>query len=346
MMRSLVLFVSLLVGVLRGQSPGEATTNTVLNMPIHVCTAPGNCQKESTTVALDANWRWIHDENLSNCYTGNLWDDEKCPDGETCAENCLLEGVSKADWKSPYGVEADGQGGLSMTFVTVGPYSTNIGSRVFLVDSSKESYYSFKLKNKEFAMDVDVSQLPCGLNGAVYFVEMDMDGGLSYPTNEAGPTYGTGYCDAQCPHDIKWINGEANCEDWVPSDNDVNAGKGHYGACCFELDLWEANSQATAFTNHPCDQNIVGAVRCEGTECGDNDSDERYDGVCDKDGCDFNPWRMREQNVVTMILTRDMMESVIRMVATSTPGGWGIETSMEKGVSLLLTPRSLSHISL
>ena len=33
-----------------------------------------------------------------------------------------------------------------------------------------------------------------------------------FAANEAGPPYGTGYCDAQCPHDIKWINGEANSE--------------------------------------------------------------------------------------------------------------------------------------
>ena len=38
---------------------------------------------------------------------------------------------------------------------------------------------------REFTFDVDVSQLPCGLNGALYFVEMDEDGGASkYPTNK------------------------------------------------------------------------------------------------------------------------------------------------------------------
>jgi cellulose 1,4-beta-cellobiosidase len=31
-------------------------------------------------------------------------------------------------------------------------------------------YKVFKLKNREFTFDVDVSQLPCGLNGALYFV--------------------------------------------------------------------------------------------------------------------------------------------------------------------------------
>ena len=74
----------------------------------------------------------------------------------------------------------------------------------------------FKLLNKEFTFDVDVSNLPCGLNGALYFVEMPEDGGLSFSGNEAGAEYGTGYCDAQCPHDIKFINGEANIEDWEP----------------------------------------------------------------------------------------------------------------------------------
>ena len=106
---------------------------------------------------------------------------------------------------------------LKLDFVTVGEYSTNIGSRVFLLDSSEETYHMFYLKNREFTMDVDVSNLPCGINGAVYFVEMDEDAGMSkYPTNEAGPAFGTGYCDAQCPHDLKFITGEANILEWTP----------------------------------------------------------------------------------------------------------------------------------
>ena len=93
---------------------------------------------------------------------------------------------------------------------------------------------------------------------------------------------------------MKWISGETNCEEWIPSDNDVNAGRGYYGSCCVEMDIWESNSVATAYTPHPCD--TVGQYRCEGTECGDNWSDERYDGICDKDGCDFNSWRLGDQS--------------------------------------------------
>jgi cellulose 1,4-beta-cellobiosidase len=66
----------------------------------------------------------------------------------------------------------------------------------------------FNLLGNEFTMDVDVSKLGCGLNGAVYFVSMDADGGMSkYSGNKAGAKYGTGYCDSQCPRDLKFIDG-------------------------------------------------------------------------------------------------------------------------------------------
>ena len=62
--------------------------------------------------------------------------------------------------------------------MTHGPYSDNVGSRVYLLDESEDEYKMFYLKNREFTFDVDVSQLPCGLNGALYFVEMAKDGGM------------------------------------------------------------------------------------------------------------------------------------------------------------------------
>merc|ERR1712003_90051 len=124
-----------------------------------------------------------------------------------------------------------------------GPYSTNIGSRVYLLED-EETYQLFKLKNKEFTFDVDVSNLPCGLNGALYFSQMPADGGLNeYADDKAGANYGVGYCDAQCPHDIKFIQGAANAEGWKD-------GIGKFGSCCMEFDLWEANSISQAFTAH------------------------------------------------------------------------------------------------
>ena len=151
-------------------------------------------------------------------------------------------------------------------------------------------YEMFELLNQEFTFDVDVSNMPCGLNGALYFVNMDADGGMSrFPSNKAGAAYGTGYCDAQCPQDVKFINGEANTDGWNPSPSDPNSGFGKYGHCCAEMDIWEANKISEAYTAHPC--STESATRCEGIDCGDKPG-EREKGLCDKDGCDLNPFRV------------------------------------------------------
>jgi cellulose 1,4-beta-cellobiosidase len=157
---------------------------------------------------------------------------------------------------------------------------------------SDESYMLFKLKNKEFTYTVDDSKLDCGLNGALYFVQMDADGGKAKYGN-AGAKYGTGYCDAQCPHDLKFINGQANSEGWKPSATDPNAGTGKYGSCCTEIDIWEANQHSSAFTMHSCQAD--GQTRCEGTDCGDNASGDRFKGICDKNGCDMQSYRLGEK---------------------------------------------------
>lgn len=62
---------------------------------------------------------------------------------------------------------------------------------------------------------------------------MDLDGGAGAYSN-AGAGYGTGYCDAQCPRDLKFVAGTANAEDWTPSDTSANSGVGGKGACCAE----------------------------------------------------------------------------------------------------------------
>jgi len=61
------------------------------------------------------------------------------------------------------------------------------------------------------------------------------------------------------------------------------------GTCCSEMDLWEANKISAAYTPHNC--NTIGGYACTTpTDCGDGSL--RYSGVCDKDGCDFNSYRM------------------------------------------------------
>ncbi|KAI0778349.1 cellobiohydrolaseI [Trametes elegans] len=272
-----------------GQQVGTLTAENHPRLSIQQCTSENNCQTQQHSIVLDGNWRWLHSTSGStNCYTGNTWDTSLCPDATTCAQNCALDG---ADYSGTYGITTSGNE-LTLKFVTQGPYSKNIGSRVYLMDQNDSQYELFNLKNQEFTFDVDMSNLPCGLNGALYFVEMDADGGQSrFPTNRAGAKYGTGYCDTQCPQDIKFINGLANVEGWEGSPSDPNAGTGSFGSCCNEMDIWEANMNGAAVTPHVC--TVDSQTRCEGTECGAGD--ERYDGLCDKDGCDFNSFRMGDQ---------------------------------------------------
>ncbi|KIM21094.1 carbohydrate-binding module family 1 protein [Serendipita vermifera MAFF 305830] len=287
-----------LLAVAYGQQVGTNKAETHPPVTWQTCTAGGTCTTKSASIVLDANWRWLHSTSgYTNCYTGNSWDETLCPDPVTCAKNCAVDG---ADYSGTYGITASGNA-VTLKFVTKSE-GTNVGSRVYLMASDNTKYEMFKLKNKEFTFDVDVSNLPCGVNGALYFSHMDADGGLStQPNNKAGAKYGTGYCDAQCPHDIKFISGEANVIDWNGSADDPNAGKGKYGTCCSEMDIWEANKISTAYTPHSC--NTDGPYRCEGDECGDGDN--RYGGVCDKDGCDFNSFRMGEKEFYGPGMTLD-----------------------------------------
>merc|ERR1712018_650976 len=223
MFKQVVVGLSAIFVLANAQHKGEMTPEEVPPMTYETCKTDGGCTVQQGGITMDENWRWTHiaaEGNYTNCYTGNLWDPTICPDAATCTENCALDGIDAATWNGTYGVNMIGDNGLSLTFVTEGPYSRNVGSRTFLLDESLQSYVKFQLLNQEFTFDVDVSQLPCGLNGALYFSEMDADGGMSYDTNECGAAFGTGYCDAQCPHDMKWISGEANCEEWNPSDSD------------------------------------------------------------------------------------------------------------------------------
>jgi cellulose 1,4-beta-cellobiosidase len=303
--RSLLLLAC--AGTAAAQLIGHGREEVHLSMPIQHCTmASGSpsCKFLNTTAVLDSNWRWLHKEGCSNssvcnCYLGNVWVNATCSSVKECTNICALDGEDEEGYKEKYGIAVDGQGAMNMTFVTnyktTSGNGTNVGSRMYLLED-EHNYKMFNLLNKEFTFTVDGSDLPCGLNGAIYFVEMEKDGGVkSYPTNKAGAKYGTGYCDAQCPHDLKWIAGEANMIGWNGSKTDPNVGHGKYGTCCAELDIWEANKISTQMTVHSCDK--PGYYKCEGIECGDNngknasDPGDRFKGICDKNGCDFNPYR-------------------------------------------------------
>ena len=140
--------------------------------------------------------------NYENCYDGNEWT-SACSGNEDCAEICHLEG---ARYDETYGITTSGNE-LRLSFVNEHQYGTNVGARTYLLESTN-SYQHFNLIGNELAFDVDLSTVACGMNSALYFVPMEADGGSSqFPANEAGAEYGTGYCDAQCARDLKFIGG-------------------------------------------------------------------------------------------------------------------------------------------
>merc|ERR1719471_2468355 len=293
----------LLLPLAVAQQAGTSKVEGHVPINFWTCTKAGGCTAAQTSVTMDAQWRWTHNKQSTNCLTPKdaAWQTADAPDGKAAAANCVIEGMPLDDYATTYGV-TQVPGGVKLNFVN----GQSIGSRLYMMED-ESTYKMFKLLNREFTFDVDISTLECGLNGAVYFVEMEADGGRGLGNNTAGARYGTGYCDAQCPHDLKFISGEANLEDW----REIKTGPiGRYGACCAEMDIWEANFAATSYTTHACD--APGPLRCEGlaggNDCGDTPDDctcclepdcaccGRYQGNCDKDGCDYNPFRLGAEN--------------------------------------------------
>lgn len=285
----------------RAQQAGKLQAEVHPRMPIQHCTKEAGCKAEQTGITVDESWRWIHGVGgYTNCLQGNAWEPSFCPDPPTCARNCVVEGADLGDYAKNYGIGPvkDVPGGMELKYVAPGGA---VASRVYLTDTD-ETYKVFKLKNRELTMDVDVSTVPCGINAALYLVEMQNSGGKGVGHNAAGAKYGSGYCDAQCPRGVKFINGEANSVRWgmVPARSPSGEMKkdgpvGQYGACCAEMDIFEANREAAAFTAHPCHSKVKGLYVCNGTEeCGDK-GQASLPGMCDKEGCGFNSWRMGDE---------------------------------------------------
>jgi len=268
-------FILLLV-LVNAQLKGNVKKNVLL--PIQAWDHGKSVQWYLT---LDANWRWVHyKDNVDNCFA-NGWVQKYCPDAKKCAENCMLEGIEQAEYLSTYGISVSSSA-LTLRYVTKHTHGENVGSRLYLIGEDQQTYKGFDFTGKQFSFTVDVSQVPCGMNGAVYSIEMPLDGGLNQ-WNKAGAPYGTGYGDAQCAKDITWIGGLANLN--------------QSGACSVEMDFWEANRMATAFTPHTC--STKGTQMCvTPLQCGDGN--QRYKGWCDKDGADYNPYRLGNQSFYGM----------------------------------------------
>lgn len=169
------------------------------------CTKADGCKEQTNKIVLDALAHPVYqvDNPSYGCGNwGNAPNSTACPDEETCQANCVMEGIPDL---SKYGVETEGD---SLFLDMLGNDGSVKSPRVYLLSEDEKTYEMIKLTGNEFSFDVDVSKLPCGMNGALYLSEMEPDGGMS-DLNKAGAYYGTGYCDAQC-YTTPFINGEVS----------------------------------------------------------------------------------------------------------------------------------------
>lgn len=256
-------------------SKGTVKQNVILPFSITV-----DGQTVSAGLTLDSNWRWFHAKSgYENCFDGSGWVSKYCPDAKTCDANCVIDGVDSSDWKAPYGVTASGNS-VRLNYVTQGPYGANVGSRLYITNADGSAYQGFDMRNKQIAFTVDASNLPCGLNGAVYFTEMPLRNPYD---SDLTSGFGVNYGDAQCPRDIKYVTGDANI------------GNPPRGVCANEYDLWEANSQSQSLALHPCADSVVGVTPCTSDlTCGVGAN--RQKGLCDRDGADYNPNRLGDKS--------------------------------------------------
>ncbi|KAK1952076.1 family 7 glycosyl hydrolase [Colletotrichum sublineola] len=250
----------LLCNLVSGQAPGKSTDNHP-KLETFRCTVNDGCQKQTNYIVADYSQHEVRTASGVSCVNrDNPPNSTACTTPEECASNCVIEAISD------YSAVAVNTSGTDIQMRIFNDTGAEIRPRVYLLEESKERYEMISLTGAEFTFDVDMTKLPCGLNAALYLSEMPSDGGKSSSSlNKLGPSWGTGYCDAQC-FKTSFINGVGNFE-----------GK---GSCCNELDIWEANTRATHIAPHPCSQ--PGLYKCVGDEC-------EQAGVCDKAGCSWNP---------------------------------------------------------
>lgn len=191
-MASRTLLAATLLGLAVAQTPGSGTENHPA-LKTWKCTKAGGCTEKNSYVVIDSASHWIHQKNNTALGCGN-WgsaaDPTACPDEETCAKNCIMEPISDYTNNAIYTT------GDVLKLDMFNQAGSTSSPRLYLLGEDKKEYEMLQLTGGELSFDVDVSHLPCGMNGALYLSEMKADGGRS-ALNPGGATYGTGYCKSK-----------------------------------------------------------------------------------------------------------------------------------------------------
>ena len=123
-----MIIVSYHMGLVESQ--GTKGDEAPLPLIIRQCTTSGCEVLESTSVTIDASWR---------------------------NNNGVLEGFTVERYTNN-GVTVKGD---AITLRYVAPHG-GIGSRLYVLQDKE--YIMFKLKNREFVVDIDVSEIECAIN--------------------------------------------------------------------------------------------------------------------------------------------------------------------------------------
>ncbi|CAL1132622.1 unnamed protein product [Cladocopium goreaui] len=266
MPRILRLFLAFLV-LLQGQQVDPKGDEDTKNAGIRISV---NGEDTAQFVMLDSRWRWLYNVDDKDC--ASLTDDA------ATLERCYLQGLRASKYAAGYGVlvGTPNNRALTLRYATkdADSPSPNYGSRVYLTDG--EGYSLFSPMAGEISFDIDISQVPAGMNAAVYLVSMNRYGNIASISNSgvmnvAGWRRGLGYCDAQCPKDLRFVQGTG-----YNSDN-------RYASCCPEMDLFEANRFVSALTAHPCKSD-------QASVC-DSSTNPDCGAECDSNGGDINTFR-------------------------------------------------------
>ena len=164
------------IAVTSAQRIGTAIPEVHPKLVTQLCTAAGGCVDRQTSLVTDSLSRPLHAVgNLDVTCNSSPLNATLCPDAATCAQNCELEGVEYGS----IGVLASGSGLTLRQYLFDGTKYKSVSPRLYLMAEDDKTYEMLKLVNQELTFDVDLSQLACGMNGALYLSEMDPSGSRS-----------------------------------------------------------------------------------------------------------------------------------------------------------------------